>query len=78
MRPTDIRARINSGQQVDDGAREILIEALKALALCDELEFQNRLAKLASAGARYAAFLPASESVQEHERLRELISDSAA
>jgi len=78
IRTNDIRAQISEGQRIDESARGILNDALQALALCDEHDFQDRLTKLASAGAKYAAFLPATESVQEHERLRQLISDSAA
>lgn len=74
LKVADVRALIAEGQEVDKLARDILVEGLRSLALCEANDFQNQMEKLSSAGVRYAAFLPAVETVEEHDKLSSLVS----
>jgi hypothetical protein len=73
---SDVQTQINEGQRIEEPARQILIDAIRTLALCDIGDFPDTLRKSSSIGVRYLAFLSALEDFDGEERFSDILSEA--
>lgn len=75
VNPSEVRTQITKGEKLAGPAREILIDAIRTLALCDVGDFHDRLRRFSSIGVRYLAFLSAVEDFDGDERFSDMLLD---
>lgn len=73
---SEVRTQMLKGEKLDDPARQILLEAIQTLALCDVEGFPETLRKLSSIGVKYLAFLSAVEDIGRDEEFSEMLSNA--
>jgi hypothetical protein len=73
--PSAVRSQISEKRELDKRARQVLIDAIRTLSLCDVEGFQGALRKFSSIGVRYLAFLSALEDFDGDERFYEILSE---
>ena len=71
-RVSEVRAEVSNGGPIQAGARQILVEAVRSLALSGNGRTQAKLRELSHRGVKYAAFLPADESAEQNGPLWKL------
>ena len=76
VKPSEVRTQITSGERLAEPSRQILIDAIRTLALCDIGDFHDRLRKFSSIGVRYLAFLSAVEDFDGWERFSDMLSSA--
>jgi hypothetical protein len=69
---SEMASKISSGVLPDDDAGRVLVDAIRQLALCDQIQTREMLQRFSSNGIKYAAVLLADENHEQDEILSQL------
>ncbi len=69
---SDVRTQISNGGSLEANAMQVLVDAIRTLALCGAGQIPERLRRFSQMGVKYVAVLLAEESAEQNERLSQL------
>lgn len=72
---SDVRTQISDGGSLEANAMQVLVDAIRTLALCDAGQTYERLRRFSQMGVKYVAVLLAEESAEQNERLSKLANE---
>lgn len=75
LKVSEVRTEISNGGPTEPNAEQVLIDAIRSLALCGMGRTHLRLRELSQQGVRYAALLLAEESAEQNEHLSKLAQE---